>query len=77
MSDWYVPASDELIALYSNRAIVGGFTTKGFADYWSSSQGKGPDGGVAIDALAGDFATGTGMAANKSGLKRVRLIRAF
>ena len=86
MTDWYVPSSDELIALYAKRSIVGGFTTakgpqytetdSGNAWYWTSSQRAG-SGGFAEEAKAGDFSNGTGVAANKNNSYRVRLIRAF
>jgi len=34
-SDWFLPSKDELNALYSERALVGGL---GDVSYWSSSQ---------------------------------------
>lgn len=34
-SDWYLPNLAELLALYSNRAVIGGFVEH---DYWSSSE---------------------------------------
>jgi hypothetical protein len=34
-SDWYLPSQEELLKLYINRSIIGGFST---SDYWSSSE---------------------------------------
>ena len=40
-SDWYLPSLDELIKLYLNRVVIGGFTTD---YYWSStSAGRNQD----------------------------------
>ena len=35
--DWFLPASDTLIAMYNNRNTIGGFVTGNNAEYWSSS----------------------------------------
>jgi len=40
-TDWYLPATDELNVLYTNRATIGGFDLSGSAPsgyYWSSSE---------------------------------------
>ncbi|HOZ56435.1 MAG TPA: DUF1566 domain-containing protein [bacterium] len=34
-TDWYLPAKDQLNTLYTQRAVVGGFTT---SNYWSSTE---------------------------------------
>ncbi len=34
-TDWYLPARDELDHLYTNRTVIGGFTT---SPYWSSTE---------------------------------------
>ena len=36
-ADWYLPAVDELLVLYTNRVAIGGFDTAGEA-YWSSTE---------------------------------------
>lgn len=36
-SDWFLPSRDELLKIYQNRAIVGGFNTSGNERYWTSS----------------------------------------
>jgi len=37
-SDWYLPAKDELNALYGARSTIGGFATSGGTTYWSSTE---------------------------------------
>ncbi|HOZ29529.1 MAG TPA: DUF1566 domain-containing protein [Bacteroidales bacterium] len=37
-SDWYLPSKYELLKLYENKDIIGGFTTSGDYYYWSSSE---------------------------------------
>lgn len=37
-SDWYLPAKDELNALYGARSVIGGFATSGGTTYWSSTE---------------------------------------
>ncbi len=35
--DWFLPSRDELLRIYENRAIIGGFNTSGNERYWTSS----------------------------------------
>ena len=35
-SDWYLPSKNELLKLYDNQSLIGGFTRYG--PYWSSSE---------------------------------------
>ena len=41
-NDWYLPSRDELIQMYSNRSVIGGFSGSSF--YWSSSEWTGTGG---------------------------------
>ena len=36
-SDWFMPSRDELLKIYDNRVIIGGFNTSGNELYWTSS----------------------------------------
>jgi hypothetical protein len=68
-SDWFLPSKDELIQLYSQRAVVGGFSTT--AGYWSSSEQD------AYNAWFQDFSNGNSVAGPKTSLFYVRAIRTF
>jgi hypothetical protein len=68
-SDWYLPSKDELQKLYTNKNIVGGFTTNA---YWSSSQALDP-----AKAWFTFFSDGFTNNHNKTLSLRVRPIRSF
>ena len=36
-TDWRLPTIDELMVLYNNRKMIGGFDTTLYGEYWSSS----------------------------------------
>jgi len=65
-SDWYLPGQDELYTLYTNRAIIGGFTT---GTYWSSSES------ASTTARAINFSTGTASAVLKNNSNNIRCVR--
>jgi hypothetical protein len=67
-SDWYLPSKDELNKLYINRAAIGGFSSSA---YWSSSEGAN------FYAWFQNFLNGFQIVVDKSGLYRVRAVRAF
>ena len=70
--DWFPPSIDELIALYTQRVIVGGFDTTVYTEYWSSTQTSD------IYAMAQYFFDGGYKAQiNKANRPRVRAVRAF
>lgn len=69
-SDWYLPAKDELNALFTNRYTLGGFYTQSGMVYWTSTESSG------VWAVAQNFNTGTQSTINqKSGACRVRCVR--
>lgn len=69
-NDWFLPSIDELIFLYQQKAVVGGFA--GSSDYyWSSSEF---DGNYAWDQR---FLSGLPAFDNKGDPHRVRTVRAF
>jgi hypothetical protein len=72
-SDWYLPSKDELYELYRSKDAIGGFETTTSPYYWSSSQSA----GIAGSAWGQGF--GDGLQGNyfKSGVLRVRAVRAF
>jgi hypothetical protein len=68
-SDWYLPSKIELLYLYQNKDVVGGFSDN---TYWSSTEYSNND----VWGLS--FFSGTQFTFNKSAtLIRVRAIRAF
>ena len=68
-SDWYLPSRDELVKLYNNRTIIGGFNN---FSYWSSSQSG------TTTAWSVNFNTGNiSNTSAKSTLMYVRAIRKF
>jgi len=67
-SDWYLPSLDELMKLYANRTIIGGFST---VFYWSSSEGS------SSIAWGQSFASGYQYADGKYLVPYVRAVRSF
>lgn len=65
-NDWYLPARDELNAMYQNKAIIGGFSS---GSYWSSTEG---DGSYAWYQAFTNGAQGHNL---KYGTNRVRCVR--
>jgi len=67
-SDWHLPSKDELNQLYINKATVGGFAID---YYWSSSES------FASNAWDQGFGSGDQTSFSKTGVSRVRPVRAF
>jgi len=67
-NDWHLPSKDELIELYNNKAVVGGFA---FDYYWSSSEIN------ATVAWLQSFNYGHQFNLLKTNVNRVRPVRAF
>jgi hypothetical protein len=67
LSDWYLPAAEELRALYNQRTTVGASTD----GYWSSSETG------ATTAIARDFNLGDPNSLSKGLSFNVRPVRAF
>ncbi|MBA4242148.1 MAG: hypothetical protein C0448_15595 [Sphingobacteriaceae bacterium] len=67
-SDWYLPSYDELMKLYLNKTIIGGFSN---TEYWSSSEG------TAWYSYTIHFSNGVFLYPNKNNLHFVRAIRSF
>jgi hypothetical protein len=65
-SDWYLPAKDELNALYLNHETIGGFSASG---YWSSTELN------AVNAFNQYFNTGYSGTTVKTNNFRVRCVR--
>jgi len=73
-TDWYLPATNEMIELYTNRVIVGGFTTAGgVLDvlYRTSTELS------STQTRAVSFANGSHWSNGKGADTRVRPVRAF
>ena len=68
-SDWYLPSKDELNALYTNKAYIGGFADYA---YWSSSEYH-----IASAAYYTDFTNGYSDALPKNSPIYVRAVRSF
>ena len=66
--DWYLPSKDELLLLYQNKGVVGGFNTGG---YWSSTETS------SLSASFVLFSNGSASTLDKDGGNSVRAIRAF
>lgn len=69
-SDWYLPSTDELYAIYTNRTAIGGIST---SYYWTSTQQPGDD----YYATQQSFSTGAQVPGRKDTSARVRAIRSF
>ncbi|MBE0640254.1 MAG: DUF1566 domain-containing protein [Bacteroidales bacterium] len=68
-SDWFLPSGNELLKLYLNKSVIGGFEN---TIYWSSTKIS------ANNAVAIDFTNGSApFDIEKSSLQHVRAIRAF
>ena len=67
-NDWYLPSEAELVQLYSQKNVVGGFEANW---YWSSTQAD------ATFAKQVNFADGTSGNEGKGNSYRVRAIRSF
>lgn len=67
-NDWFLPARDQLLCLYSNRAALGNFSV---LDYWSSTESGAND---SVFVMFSDGSTGT--TGKNQGL-RFRCVRAF
>ena len=70
-SDWDLPDKEELYKLYLNRNALGGFAASSDSFYWSSSE-SGPN-----KVWIQNFSNGYQYSADKSGIDRVRVVRAF
>ncbi len=70
-SDWDLPDKEELYKLYLKRTLLGGFADGSDSFYWSSSE-SGPN-----KVWIQNFSNGYQYSADKSGLDRVRVVRAF
>jgi len=68
-SDWYLPSKDELNALYTNKASIGGFANDA---YWSSTEYH-----IASAAYYQDFSNGFVTATPKNSDLYVRAVRSF
>ena len=67
-SDWYLPARDELLVLYTNRAAIGNFNLT--ANYWSSSENS------SNNAREVDFVSGATTNLNKNtNILNIRCVR--
>jgi hypothetical protein len=70
-SNWFLPASNQLAALFANRIAVGGFSS---ASYWSSTEASvSPTNAASITS----FASGAQVVDSKSNLRNVRCVRSF
>ena len=68
---WFLPNRDEIAALYAQRAVVGGFTSR---YYWSSSKAL----GFTCCAIEHDFDTGdSSFLGGRKDINGVRAVRAF
>jgi hypothetical protein len=64
--DWYLPAKDELNAIYQDKEAIGGFS---YAYYWSSTEYSN------TDAWGQDFNNGSQVTYGKYPTSRVRCVR--
>ena len=67
-SDWYLPSKDELNKLYLNKVAIGGFDN---TPYWSSTEISSTNTWIQF------FDSGAIFSWGKSGLVKVRAVRAF
>ena len=64
-TDWYLPARDEMVIFYTNKALIGGFATAG---YWTSSE-------YGTHSYYGDLFSNCLSHSSKTDSYRVRCIR--
>lgn len=69
--DWYLPSHNELLILYVNRYVIGGFSSTSGVNYWSSRQYSN------YIAWGRIFSNGSQSSLNKGTASRVRAIRSF
>ena len=70
-NDWFLPARNQLAALYTNRVAVGGFAN---ALYWSSTESSASP---LTDAWINDFSIGNPVTIPKTQNLQTRCVRAF
>lgn len=70
-ADWFLPARNQLAAMYPNKVAVGGFAN---TRYWSSTEASAVP---TLGAWAIDFSDGTPFIIVKSQAVRTRCVRAF
>ncbi len=68
-SDWYLPSQNELLVMYSNLTLIGGFNTVFPARYWSSSEDNG------VGARVVRFSDGIIDNVNKTTSEDIRCVR--
>lgn len=71
-SDWYLPSQDEMLAIWANKAILGGFNG---SNYWTSTEATAPN--EANFAISVVNSNGTTDTAWKYGNNYVRAVRSF
>jgi hypothetical protein len=69
-SDWFLPSYSELLSLYPNKSLIGGFTTN---YYWTSSK----DGAQGTSAFIVGFSIGDVFSVSNSNTNYVRAVRYF
>ena len=67
-TDWYLPSLDELVEMYTNKTIIGGFTS---SNYWSSTEDS------STKAKRVSFYSGGVNQFNKTNIIYVRAIRSY
>ncbi len=70
-NDWFLPARNQLAALYANKAAVGGFA---LSPYWTSTEDMLTPTNT---AWIHDFSSGIAFTLNKTIANRTRCVRAF
>lgn len=68
-SDWYLPSRSELVKVYNNQALIGGFALT--TEYWSSTEYN------INTAYAVSFVNGSNTTQYKSNTQKVRCVRSF
>ncbi|MDF1827561.1 MAG: DUF1566 domain-containing protein [Legionellaceae bacterium] len=70
-SDWFLPAREQLSALYDNKETIGNFAND---NYWSSTEFPG---NPSLNAWVQSFDSGFQFNSDKDNSSRVRCVRAF